>query len=89
MRRKLITVLLIAAGALTLYHSLQIEPLQTLPMAEYYIDNSYILTGASNVVTSVYLYFRYYDTIFEALMLLFSIIGVIYMSIHEGEDYND
>lgn len=89
MRRKFIVLVLIAAGALTLYHSLQIKPLDALPMADYYIENSYVLTGASNVVTSVYLYFRYYDTLFEALMLLFSIIGVIYMSIHEGEDYND
>lgn len=89
MRRKLIVLLLIAAGSLTVYHSIQIEPLQTLTMAEYYIDNSFKDTGAANVVTSVYLYFRYYDTLFEALMLLFSIIGVIYMSIHEGEDYDE
>lgn len=89
MRRKLIVLLLIGAGSLTVYHALQIEPLQALPMADYYIENSYPITGSANVVTSIYLYFRYYDTLFEALMLLFSIIGVIYMSIHEGEDYNE
>jgi multisubunit Na+/H+ antiporter MnhB subunit len=89
MRRKLIAFLIFIIGVFTVSQSLKIGPLGTLPMADYYIDNSYRMAGSSNVVTSVYLYFRYYDTLFEALMLLFSIIGVIYMSIHEGEDYDD
>jgi multicomponent Na+:H+ antiporter subunit B len=46
-------------------------------------------TGSTNVVTAIYLNYRYYDTLFEALMLLFSIIGVIFMSVHEGGEHDE
>jgi multicomponent Na+:H+ antiporter subunit B len=58
-------------------------------LKDYILDNAYLETGAENSVTSVYLYYRYYDTLFEALMLLFSIIAVIYMSIHGGDKYDE
>lgn len=54
-------------------------------MTQHYIQHSLKETGSSNIVTAIYLNYRYYDTLFEALMLLFSVIGVIYMSIHEKE----
>lgn len=58
-------------------------------LKDYVLDNAYLDTGAENSVTSKYLYYRYYDTLFEALMLLFSIIAVIYMSIHGGDKYDE
>lgn len=58
-------------------------------LKDYVLDNAYLDTGAENSVTSIYLYYRYYDTLFEALMLLFSIIAVIYMSIHGGDKYDE
>ncbi len=58
-------------------------------ISNHYINNAYIETGSTNVVTSIYLVYRYYDTLFEALMLLFSIIGVVYLSIHEGDELDE
>lgn len=58
-------------------------------LSTYYIKNAFKDTGAVNVVTSIYLNYRYYDTLFEALMLLFSIIGVVYLSIHEGDELDE
>ncbi len=40
-------------------------------------------TNAQNAVASIYLNYRVYDTIFEALMLLVSVLGVIHFSRHE------
>lgn len=89
MRRKYIAAFLAVVGFTTLYHALKIPALEILPLSEYYIEHAYKTTGSENVVTSIYLFFRSYDTLFEALMLLFSIVGVIYMSIHEGEHYDE
>ncbi|GAU77932.1 hydrogen gas-evolving membrane-bound hydrogenase subunit E [Fusibacter sp. 3D3] len=58
-------------------------------ISNHYIQNAYRDTGATNIVTSIYLSYRYYDTLFEALMLLFSIIGVVYLSIHEGDELDE
>lgn len=51
----------------------------------YYIKNSFKETGGINVVTSIYLNYRVFDTIFETLLLLVSIIAIIYFSRHEGD----
>ncbi len=48
--------------------------------AEYYIENSEKDTGAINAVTSIYLNYRVYDSIFETLMLLVSVSAVIHFS---------
>lgn len=53
------------------------------PMYQGFVQNAYLETQAPNVVTAIYLHYRYYDTLFEALMLLFSVIAVIYLSIHD------
>lgn len=56
------------------------------PMYRYYISQAYLETQAPNVVTAIYLYYRYYDTLFEALLLLFSVIAVIYLSVHDDAE---
>ncbi len=56
------------------------------PMYRYYVSQAYIETGAANVVTAIYLYYRYYDTLFEALLLLVSVIAVIFLSIHDDRE---
>ncbi len=43
-------------------------------------------TNAVNSVTSIYLNYRVFDTIFETLMLLVSVMGVIHFSRHHDED---
>ena len=40
-------------------------------------------TMAINAVASIYLNYRIFDTIFEALLLLVSVMGVIHFSRHE------
>ncbi len=89
MRRLFLAILLSLSALVVAMHSGYMTPPQTLPISEYVIKSAYIETGGQNAVTSVYLFYRYYDTLFEALMLLFSIIGVIYMSVHEGDEYHD
>jgi len=41
--------------------------------------------GGENAVTAIYLGYRVYDTIFEALMLLVSIAAIIHLSWHQGK----
>jgi multicomponent Na+:H+ antiporter subunit B len=58
------------------------------PIYDYLINNGFNDTSSENLVTSVYLYYRYYDTLFEALLLIVSVIAIIYLSIHK-EQYHD
>ena len=51
----------------------------------YYIENFREDTGAGNAVTAIYLNYRLFDTFFETLLLLVSVIGIIYFSRHEGD----
>jgi multicomponent Na+:H+ antiporter subunit B len=89
MRRKVLAVCIGIIGAVVLFLTLN-QPLAIKSgVAEYYILNANEKISAPNVVTAIYLYFRYYDTLFETLVLLFCIIGIITLSIHEGEDHDD
>ena len=84
MKRKIIFIyiLCIILGFVWLHSSNQ-EALPNKIMG-YYNTYAYRDTAALNFVTAIYLNYRVYDTLFEALMLLISIIGVIYFSKHEG-----
>lgn len=70
---------------------LMIITIEVVPIASskdlfhYYISNFYNDTGASNAVTAIYLNYRLFDTFFETLLLLVSVIGIIYFSRHEGD----
>ena len=88
MRRVIIAITVLVICVFFLIGANDIEPVSVSPMASYYIANAYEETGAENAITSIYLYYRYYDTMFETMMLLLSIIGVIYMSVHKGEEYD-
>lgn len=89
MRRAAIALFLGLTAVLVIMSASTFEPATDFQVARYYIKNAYTATGAPNSVASIYLFYRYYDTLFEALMLLFSIIGVIYMSVHgEGDAYD-
>lgn len=89
MRRKWLAGSIGILGAVVIFLTLN-QPLPAKSgVAEYYILNAHEKISAPNVVTAIYLYFRYYDTLFETLVLLFSIIGIITLSVHEGEDRND
>jgi uncharacterized MnhB-related membrane protein len=51
-----------------------------MPAWDYYVRSFKQDTGASNAVTAIYLNYRIFDTLFEALLLLVSVIAVIYFS---------
>ena len=45
-----------------------------------YIANFRIDVGGENAVTAIYLAYRLYDTVFEALMLVVSVVAVVHLS---------
>ena len=47
---------------------------------DYIADNHVQDTSAENAVTAVYLNYRFFDTIFESLILLVSVLAVMMLS---------
>jgi len=78
MRTKLICgflgVLFLLVMGLFLYY----PDVASMDLAEYYLVHFREDTGARNAVAAIYLNYRMYDTLFEALMLLVSIIAMIH-----------
>ncbi len=56
------------------------------PIYHHYVTKHLSETGAENIVSAIYMFYRYFDTIFESLTFLFAVIAVIYLSIHESGD---
>ena len=46
--------------------------------SRYILDNFVEDTGAQNAVAAIYLSYRVYDTVFEALLLLIAIVGIMH-----------
>jgi multicomponent Na+:H+ antiporter subunit B len=63
-----------------LYPSAGIDPSTTgmVDVPQYFLDNFQEHTGAENAVAAIYLNYRVYDTLFEALLLLIAIVGIIH-----------
>ncbi|MBN2096940.1 MAG: DUF4040 domain-containing protein [Candidatus Omnitrophica bacterium] len=76
---------LITAGFLTIFLFMAAEALQQLPkfgqpimrVASTYLQQGLSETGAANLVSSVILDFRAYDTLGEATVLFTAVIGVL------------
>jgi multicomponent Na+:H+ antiporter subunit B len=84
MRRKVIAGYMVGLILLFLWisnYSIQLLPNEILI---YYKNHYFADTSAQNAVTAIYLNYRVFDTLFEALMLLISVIGIIHFSRHEG-----
>ncbi len=71
------------AAAFTLYASAGIDATTQEPLFGEIMESYNADTGAQNAVASVYLNYRVFDTVFEALMLLVSVMGVVHFSRHE------
>ncbi|GAB6089335.1 hypothetical protein [Spirochaeta dissipatitropha] len=71
-----IFVVLLFAGILFLYSSH--AETAGRDISSYYIFNFAADTGAGNAVAAIYLNYRVYDTIFEALILLVSIVAMLH-----------
>lgn len=83
MRRKLIASWM---GILfILIASVKIIPVESADeLYHFFVTGFYENTGSLNAVTAIYLDYRVFDTLFETLTLLVSVIGIIYFSRHEG-----
>jgi multicomponent Na+:H+ antiporter subunit B len=56
------------------------------PLKTFYNENFRLDTGATNAVTAIYLNYRVFDTFFETLMLILSVMAVIYLSWRNGDE---
>jgi len=84
MRRKAIALWL--AVLFILMAGFKIIPIEgSDDLYQYIVQNFINETGSYNAVTSIYLDYRVFDTLFETLLLLVSVIGIIYFSRHEGD----
>ncbi len=73
------------AGGITLLLASGTQPVEAHELATLFLDNYMADTGAQNSVASIYLNYRIFDTIFEALMLLVCVMGVIHFSRHSDD----
>jgi multisubunit Na+/H+ antiporter MnhB subunit len=79
MIRTIVVVLLVVAiwaGFMVLMFTHPGE--RSTELAEYFIENYQEDTGAGNAVAAIYLNYRVYDTLFEALLLLVAIVGIMH-----------
>lgn len=62
--------------------SLFLKDAETLstPLMDFFTANFFAETGATNAVAGIYLNYRVFDTLFEALMLMVSVMEVINVS---------
>ncbi len=85
-RRHIIALAMIFLAVLLIYLSNGIE---SVPMSNrlyyFYLENFINDTASNNAVTAIYLNYRLFDTFFETLLLVLSVIGIIYFSRHEGD----
>lgn len=47
-------------------------------VTRYFVENYEEDTAARNAVAAIYLNYRVYDTLFEALLLLIAIVGIVH-----------
>lgn len=71
------TLIILLVG-LFLFLALQGEHEEQTMIRDYLVSNGETDTGATNLVTSIYLGYRAYDTLGETLVLLLAVSGVVY-----------
>ena len=84
MRRKLLALWIFILFIFILF--LPIKETETAKeLYLYYTQNFKAETAGLNAVTSIYLDYRVFDTLFETLLLLVSVIGIFHFSRHTGD----
>lgn len=81
---KLSYLLLIGSCGLVIYLSRTFPEFGIAPLATLVMESTFSRGGGLNPVGSIYLNYRVFDTIFEALMLLISGVGVIHLIRYQG-----
>lgn len=72
-----IDIVVVAVVGLFVVASLLGSPEESTLLREYFVANAQLETGAQNLVTSIYLGFRAFDTIAETVVLLLAVSGVV------------
>lgn len=83
-RRAIIALFMVFVFILMFAAPMEITEM-ALDLKNYYATNYIKDTASQNAVTGIYLNYRLFDTLFETLLLLTSVIGIIYFSRHEGD----
>lgn len=79
-RKIFIGLLTIFMGSLSLYIMLdRADPYPVNDIYNYYIANATAETTSSNIVTAIYLNYRVFDTLFEALLLLVAVTAILFI----------
>lgn len=79
-RRRCVLVVAMILLVMVVVLSVEQKPVRNNAFATYYITHALAETGAVNAVTGIYLNYRVFDTIFEALLLAVSVMAAIYLS---------
>ncbi len=78
-RSILVSLLVTTAFAGVMYLSIaHPDTVNTGEVTRYFVENYEDDTGARNAVAAIYLNYRVYDTLFEALLLLIAIVGIVH-----------
>ncbi len=84
MKRRIVELLVLVPVAALLVIALSFEGAPT-PLADYVIANGEAETGAVNLVTSIYLGYRAFDTFGETIVLLLAVSGVALLVRKKGD----
>ena len=77
MRKALIAVLAVVLLGMVLYAANRYQDRYDHDLPDYYLSNFTEDTGARNAVAAIYLNYRVYDTLFEALILLAAVTAML------------
>ena len=78
-RSILVSLLVAAACGGVMYLSIaHPDTVSTGEVTRYFVENYEDDTAARNAVAAIYLNYRVYDTLFEALLLLIAIVGIVH-----------
>ncbi|MCL1936471.1 MAG: DUF4040 domain-containing protein [Defluviitaleaceae bacterium] len=80
---------IISIGILVLFINFAIPVEQNDYLKNLILDRFTIDIGGENAVTAIYLGYRVYDTIFEALLLVIAVVAVVHMSNFDITKVND
>ena len=78
--RGVLELLLILLVGVFLFFALSGDHPEGSHIRDYIIENGREQTGALNLVTSIYLGFRAFDTLGETIVLLLAVSGVLYLT---------
>jgi len=59
------------------------------PVRDYITENGSRETGALNLVTSIYLGYRAFDTLGETMVLMIAVTGVLFFLVDPGKEGKD